>query len=134
MSNIDQVFLAKQMLKWLELKQALEGVEYSIKEQVLAEGKTVVIAGVRAKYSKGSTSYNYKEAVMAAHKRGDPNITDELFRRVAEAKVALITQADSIAIDILPSPQYTAIAKEYKLEVQGTTSEPSVTVSIDTED
>ena len=122
----DPVQLAKWMLRWRELNEELSGLEVNIKHAVLEGRKTEVIAGVRARYSKGKTSYNYKGAVMDA-KDGIPEVALALDR-------AVFAETAKITIETLSSPVYTEIAKSLKLTVMSSTGKPSVSIVMDKEE
>lgn len=55
--------LATKMLLWEQRRTELDTLEAEIKEAVLALGKTQTVGNVRASYSKGRTSYDYRTPV-----------------------------------------------------------------------
>ena len=62
---MDASELAKQMLLWEQVRRRLDEIEEAIKDTVLQIGKTQTVGNVRASYSKGRKSYDYKSAVEA---------------------------------------------------------------------
>jgi predicted transcriptional regulator len=58
--------LAMKMLEWERLRRELDEIETEIKEAVLGLGKTQVVGNVRATYSGGRRTYDYKTPVLSA--------------------------------------------------------------------
>ena len=56
--------LALAMLDWEQLKREADELVKEIQAAVLKIGKTQTVGYVRASYSKGRKSYNYKEAAQ----------------------------------------------------------------------
>ena len=62
--------LAKRLLAWAEIQEALERIEAQITEQVLAMGESVVVGDVRASYYKPSIGLDYAGALKAHEDQG----------------------------------------------------------------
>jgi len=60
---MDASELAKQMLRWEQVRRQLDEIEAAIKDSVLEIGKTQTVGNVRASYSKGRKTYDYKTAI-----------------------------------------------------------------------
>ena len=56
--------LARDMLKWEAMRRHMDDLEASIKDTVMQIEKTQTVGNVRATYSKGRKSYDYR-AVLA---------------------------------------------------------------------
>ena len=76
--TMDASALARDMLKWEQLRRQLDELEEAIKDSVLQIGQTQTVGNVRASYSKGRKSYDYQTAAD-----GHP--------MVSEATIALFT-------------------------------------------
>jgi hypothetical protein len=113
---MDEVELTKLMLHWRELSEELSAVELKIHDAVIDRGKSVTIAGVRAMYSKGRTTYAYKEAVLYEFENGNGAV-----------RLAVI---DATKPGNLKDSIYSEIAKKIGLDVESTTSAPSVSISM----
>lgn len=59
---MDATELAVKMLEWGELQQEASTLAAEIEMAVLEIGKTQTVGSVRASYSKGRKSYDYKTA------------------------------------------------------------------------
>jgi hypothetical protein len=81
--NPDMSELAKDMLEWESLKRSLDRLEASIKERVIALGKTQNVGNVRATYSGGRRSFDYETPGRAA----DP----EIIKAFTETKIVETT-------------------------------------------
>ena len=57
--------LATKMLQYGDLKRALEVLEAQIQIAVLERGKTQTVGSVRASYSAGRKSYDYRGALLS---------------------------------------------------------------------
>ena len=62
----DPSALAKMMLDWELLRLKLDKLEAQIKYGVLELGKTQTVGNVRATYSRGRRTYDYRAAIDAA--------------------------------------------------------------------
>jgi hypothetical protein len=65
-SGPDLSALATDMLKWERMKRGLDELGESIKDTVMQIGKTQTVGNVRATYSKGRKSYDYRYAITVA--------------------------------------------------------------------
>ena len=63
---IDLSALARDMLKWEQMKRQLDEMEQAIKDTVMQLGRTQTVGNVRASYSKGRKRYDYHAAIAAA--------------------------------------------------------------------
>lgn len=59
---MDASELATKMLEWESKRRELDGLEAEIKSAVLVMGKTQTVGNVRATYSKGRRSFDYRAA------------------------------------------------------------------------
>jgi len=109
MSEIDMSALAKLMLDWEQVQQRADEIKEAIQDAVLQICKTQTVGNVRATYSAGRKSYDYREAAD-----GHP--------MVSNATIGLFTT---------PSIDWRSICKHVGIEdvpfVQG---DPSVSVKL----
>lgn len=63
---MDMSYLARKMLEWEQAKRMCNELEAAIRDSVLEIAKTQVVGNVKATYSKGRKSYNYREAGASA--------------------------------------------------------------------
>lgn len=59
--------LATTLLKWEEKKRSLDALREVIEAAVLELEQTQTVGNVRARYSKGRRTYDYKAAIEAAN-------------------------------------------------------------------
>lgn len=71
MKDERSVALALDILEWRETKLKLDALEASIAEQVIELGKTQTVGDVRATFSAGRRTYDYKAAALAANVRAE---------------------------------------------------------------
>ena len=60
---MDLSALAQDMLTWEKKRRELDNLEQAIKDTVLQLGQTQTVGNVRATYSKGRRSYDYRAAI-----------------------------------------------------------------------
>lgn len=65
MKTIDLSEIARLMLKWERAKQYLDELEEAIKDSVLQVGETQTTGNVKATYSGGRKTYDYRAAAKA---------------------------------------------------------------------
>jgi len=108
--DIDMSTLAQKMLEWEQAKQRLDEIELWIKEAVMIVGKTQTVGNVRASYSAGRRSFDYKSAA-------------EVHPMVSDATIKLFTK---------PGPvDWKGICEHAGIEdIPFTQSDPSVTVKL----
>ena len=63
MTETNMYWLAQAMLTWERSRRELDELEGKIKNAVLQLGKTQTVGNVRATYSKGRKSYDYRAAL-----------------------------------------------------------------------
>lgn len=63
---MDASELAQRMLEWENLKKTLDILTKAIEEAVLELGETQTVGNVRASYSQGRKTYDYKSAIEQA--------------------------------------------------------------------
>ncbi len=73
--DVDLSFLAAQMLQWERLRYQLDELEAEIKTAVLKLGRTQTVGNVRATYSNGRKTYDYRSAAETALDSGLPAAT-----------------------------------------------------------
>ena len=66
----DMSALARDLLKWEQLRRQLDELEAAIKDTVLQIGTTQTVGNVRASYSQGRRTFDYETAGQKA----DPGI------------------------------------------------------------
>jgi len=101
---MDKSTLANMMLEWEKLNAKITEIENAIKDSVLQLGETQVAGNVRATYSGGRKTYNYKEVGSDA----DTVLVD----KYTETKTVtstdwkkLVTEGMGISQDIIPFTQ-----------------------------
>ena len=62
---MDASYLATLMLRWEMQRRELDELEAAIRDSVLQLGKTQTVGNVRATYSAGRKSYDYRAAIDA---------------------------------------------------------------------
>ena len=108
---MDASELAKMMLDWEKMRRRLDELEEAIRDSVLEIGTTQTVGNVRATYSKGRKSYNYREAAD-----GHP--------MVSEATIGLFTKST-------PRTDWRGICKHAGIDdVPYTQGDPSVSVKL----
>jgi hypothetical protein len=105
--------LAHALLLWGELHCQMQALEERIEQAVLEGGATVVVGNVRARYSKGRKSYDYKA------------IVDALEPAVAVDTVALFTTMPRIPAPVV---DWRGLAKSLGLEAPFKQASPGVRV------
>ena len=76
--------LAMKMLEWERVKRQLDEIEDEIETTVLEIGKTQTVGNVRATYSAGRKTYDYK-AIAEAH----PMVSESTIGLFSKAIVAV---------------------------------------------
>lgn len=132
--------LATRMLEWETTQRAADALRAEIEAAVLALGKTQTVGNVRATFSAGRRTFDYRAAVDNAEAAGllapgslapwESNAID--YREVTESAIkdgllepGYLTPFTSVNID------YTAAAKGLSLDAPvKSQSEPSVTVKL----
>jgi hypothetical protein len=137
---MDNSQLAALMLEWEAAQRKADGLAEQIKSAVRAIGKTQVVGNVRATFSAGRRTFDYRAAVDNAEAAGllepgslAPWESNEIDYRVATESAinagllepGYLTPFTSVNID------YTAAAKGLSLDAPvKSQSEPSVTVKL----
>ena len=109
---MDNSVMAQMMLEWECLQKQADEVKAEIQEAVLEIGKTQNVGNVRATYSKGRKSYDYREAADGHPMVGDATV--RLFTTQPEPRVDWRGICKHAGIDDVPFKQ----------------SDPSVTVKL----
>lgn len=94
--------LAGKMLEWERKKRELDTLENEIAQAVLVMGKTQTVGNVRATYSGGRKSYDYRGAAD-----GHPMVSDatlDLFTRTA-VTIDWKKICEHVGIDDMPFTQ-----------------------------
>jgi hypothetical protein len=104
--NMNPTELAHAMLEWETTQRKADELAETIKAAVLEVGKTQTVGNVRASYSAGRKSYNYREA------------WDIEFDELPEEQFMVV------------SYDYNAACKDAGIEVPFTQSDPSVSIKL----
>ena len=106
--------LARDMLKWEAMRRHMDDLEASIKDTVMQIEKTQTVGNVRATYSNGRKSYDYKQAVAAYRDSLEVGLVAK------HTETVTITTTD-----------YRAICKEAELDdIPYTEGKPSVSLKL----
>ena len=105
--------LAQAMLRWEQKRCEMDVLEAEIKAAVLAIGKTQTVGNVRASYSAGRKSYDYRGGIDGAGVLSDAL---DPYTTVIPATVSIDFRAACLGLGIVDVPY--------------TQSEPSVTVKL----
>lgn len=113
--------MAAAMLAWKLIETAADGLRMEIEKFVMSQEakdrKTVVIAGIRARYNAPRVTYFHKDAVLANAKS------------ISKLRAALKKATTSENLD---PKVYTALSKEFDLEPESeTAARGSVTLSLE---
>ncbi len=112
MNEINMSELAKMMLQWELAQRKADEIKEAIQDTVLQIGKTQTVGNVRASYSAGRKSYDYKEAAYD-------------HPMVGRATIELFTTTP------VPTIDWRGICKHVGIDdVPFTQSEPRVTVKL----
>ena len=132
--------LAQAMLRWQELKQELDAIEAQISAAVLDLGKTQTVGNVRATYSAGRRTFDYRAAVDNADAAGMlapgslapwESVQIDYFSAVESAIQSGILDGGYLVPYTETVIDYTAAAKGLNLEAPvKSQTEPSVTVKL----
>ena len=114
MTETNMYWLARAMLTWERSRRELDELEGKIKNAVLQLGKTQTVGNVRATYSNGRKSYDYKQAVAAYRDSLEVGLVAK------HTETVTITTTD-----------YRAICKEAELDdIPYTEGKPSVSLKL----
>ena len=114
MTETNMYWLAQAMLTWERSRRELDELEGKIKNAVLQLGKTQTVGNVRATYSNGRKSYDYKQAVAAYRDSLEVGLVAK------HTETVTITTTD-----------YRAICKEAELDdIPYTEGKPSVSLKL----
>lgn len=132
--------LATRMLEWETTQRAADALRAEIEAAVLEVGKTQTVGNVRATYSAGRRTFDYRAAVEDAKVAGRLSLGSLWpFEKMTINYQAVVEQATADGIltgeYLAPHSQmvcdYTAAAKGLNLEAPvKSQSEPSVTVKL----
>lgn len=114
-NQVDTSDLAMKMLRWEEAQRFADELRGAIEDTVMQIGRTQTVGNVRATYSKGRKSYDYREAAL----EGDvdvSNATIELFTVTPAPKTDWRKICEHVGVD--------------KADIPFTQSPPSVMVKL----
>ena len=106
--------LAARMLEWEETQRKADALKTVIETEVLALGKTQNVGNVRASYSGGRKSYDYRAAVLTYAEPDDGDLEPYTTIIPATVKVDYRAACAGLGIEDVPFTQ----------------SEPSVSVKL----
>ncbi|MBK9003525.1 MAG: hypothetical protein IPM41_06570 [Sphingomonadales bacterium] len=136
---MDNSQLAALMLEWEATQRKADALAETIKGAVLAIGKTQVVGNVRATYSAGRRTFDYRAAVDAADAAGllEPGSLSpwesenvDWFEVVQGAIQDGILDGRYLAPFTETVIDYAAAAKGLNLDIPASQTEPSVTLKL----